>query len=99
MLLGLLTDQVQRECVHVQADFGSDLTFELYVDTNAVPSSNERFCRVLYAGEVLRLAPADANGICLVRALRGWLEAEGLLLHDVKRWNALCDPAASTGSS
>lgn len=82
-------------CTCMQADFGSDLTIELYVDPSVVSKTNEKFCRVLYAGQILQLAPADANGVCPVRALRGWLEAEGLLLHDVGRWNALCKTAAS----
>ena len=82
-----------------QADFGSDLAFEVYVDPRMGMDSSERICRVLYHGKVLHLTPGDANGLCGVRALRNWLEAEGLLLRDVKRWNTLCNTASSTRST
>jgi hypothetical protein len=48
---------------------------------------------VLFKGKVMDLPVSEGrpDGACSVKALRGWLEGEGLLMGDVKRWNELCN--------
>ena len=72
------------------ADFAADLAFEAYVE--GAGAEREIWCRVLFKGKVIDLPVSEgrADGVCSVKALRGWFAGEGLLMGDVKRWNELC---------
>jgi hypothetical protein len=75
----------------VWVDFAADLAFEAYVE--GLGAEREVWCRVLYRGQVMGLPVSGgrADGVCSVKALRGWLETQGLLMGDVKRWNEMCN--------